>query len=215
MRKFGGNSNFKPSKIRDVPPGQPFVQLWVELLESTALRSLDRYGHLVLLRLEVEHCRHAGKENGYLIVTYDQFVDWGVPRRAIKPTIDHLVKVGLLVLEHRGRGHAGDGDPSLYRLTYLKSKFLPVAGSPYFLEPTNDWKKFEAKPEVSKLRRDKPRGFLHWNPEKQLSEFPRWNPASSPIGPQRGGKTAELRPIAGFQWGNYYIHYGVLGAGGA
>ena len=157
MKKFGARSNFKPSKIRDVPPHESFVQLWVKLLESTALRSLDRYGHLMLLRLEVEHCRHAGKENGYLVVTYDQFVEWGVPRRAIKQTIDRLVRVGLLVVEHRGRGHAGDGDPNLYRLTYLKSKSVPVAGSPYFLEPTNDWEKFEANANASHLQRDQPR----------------------------------------------------------
>ena len=60
MRKFGGNSNFKPSKIRDVPPQEAFIQRWVKLLESTGLRSLDRYGHLMLLRLEVEHCRLSG-----------------------------------------------------------------------------------------------------------------------------------------------------------
>src|SRR6516162_33771 len=101
MTKFGAKSNFKSSKIRDVPPQESFIQLWVRLLESTALRSLDRYGHLMLLRLEVEHCRHAGKENGWLAVTYSQFVKWGVPRRAIKPTINHLVKVGLLVVERR------------------------------------------------------------------------------------------------------------------
>src|SRR5262249_54657671 len=134
MKKLGGKSNFKPSKIRDVAAGEPFIQLGVRLLESLALRSLDRYGHLMLLRLEVEHCRHAGKENGWLTVTYNQLVEWGVPRRAIKPTINRLERVGLLVVERRGRGHAGDGEPNLYRLTYLKSKFVPVAGAPCFLE---------------------------------------------------------------------------------
>lgn len=93
----------------------------------------------MLLRFETEHCRNAGKENGYLIVTYDQFVEWGIPRRFIKPTIAELVNAKLLVVEHRGRGHGGRGDPSLYRITYLKSKFVPGVGSPYFLEPTNDW----------------------------------------------------------------------------
>jgi hypothetical protein len=166
MKKFGAKSNFKPSKIRDVPPGQPFIQLGVKLLESAALRSLDRYGYLMLLRLEVEHCRHAGKENGWLAVTYNQFVECGVPCRAIKATINRLVRVGLLVVERSGRGHAGDGEPNLYRLTYLKSKFVPVAGSPYFLEPTNDWEKFEAKPSGPSLARMRHAPLPAWNPKK-------------------------------------------------
>jgi hypothetical protein len=141
MKKFGDGSNFKPSKVRDVAPGQPFVQRGVKLLESRAMRGLSRYAHSMLLRFEVEHCRHAGKENGYLIVTYDQFVEWGILRKFIKATIDELVNAGLLVVEHKGCAHGGDGQPSLYRLTYLKSKFVPICGSPYYLEPSNDWEK--------------------------------------------------------------------------
>jgi hypothetical protein len=145
MKKFGDGSNFKPSKVRDVPPGQPFVQKGVKLLESQAMRGLSRYAHLMLLRFEVEHCRHAGKENGYLIVTYDQFVEWGVPRKFIKATLGELETAGLLIVEHKGRARGGDGQPSLYRLTYLKSKHVPICGSPYYVEPSNDWKKIGAK----------------------------------------------------------------------
>jgi hypothetical protein len=29
----------------------------------------------MLLRFEVEYCRNAGRKNGYLVVTYDQFVE--------------------------------------------------------------------------------------------------------------------------------------------
>ena len=168
MKKFGHNSNFKPSKVFDVPPNQPFVARWVKLLESRTLRSLSRYGYLILLRFEVEHCRNAGKENGYLIVTYDQFVEWGIPRRFIKPTIGELVKAKLLVVEHRGRGYGGRGDPSLYRITYLKSKFVPAVGSPYFLEPTNDWEKLENAPSKSpksnngRFRRSEPNKSVFW-----------------------------------------------------
>jgi len=153
---FGDKSNFKPSKISDVPPNQPFVQHWVKLLESRAMRSLSRYGFVMLLRFEVEHCRHAGRENGYLAVTYDQFVEWGIPRHQIKPTITELVNAKLLVVERQGRAGQGNGRPSLYRLTYLKSKFVPIAGSPYYLEPSSDWQKLEtAAPERPKPRRGK------------------------------------------------------------
>ena len=72
-------SSFKPSRVHDVPPGQPFVIRGVKLLESASLRSLSGYAFLMLNRFEVEHCRNAGKENGYLVVTYDQFVQMGHP----------------------------------------------------------------------------------------------------------------------------------------
>jgi hypothetical protein len=180
MTKFGDRSNFKPSKISDVPPKQPFITRWVKLLESSALRSLSRYGHLMLNRFEVEHCRNAGKENGYLVVTYDQFVEWGIPRRFIKPTITELVNAKLLIIEHRGRGHGGRGDPSLYRLTYLKSKFVPAAGSPYFLEPTNDWEKLETgSPKSVKSNGAR---FTHSEPNKSVFLGSRvGNPVSSPV----------------------------------
>jgi len=57
-----------------------------------------------------------------------------------------LVNARLLVVEHKGRARGGDGQPSLYRLTYLKSKYVPISGSPYFIEPSNDWEKFDTKP---------------------------------------------------------------------
>jgi hypothetical protein len=213
MKRFGAKSHYKPSKIRDVPPQQPFIQLSVKLLESTALRSLDRYGHLMLSRLQVEHCRHAGKENGWLAVTYNQFVEWGVPRRAIKPTINHLVRVGLLVVERRGRGHAGDGEPSLYRLTYLKSKFVPVAGSPYYLEPTNDWEKFETKTKASKPRRDKLRSVPPLEPRKNsfLGAINGTQPVP-PLEPSAGAKPQNSVKPLGSNGGTALIHYGVLGA---
>jgi hypothetical protein len=177
IKKFGAKSNFKPSKVRDVPPGQPFVQRSVELLESRAMRGLSRHAHRILLRFEVEHCRHAGKENGYLVVTYDQFVEWGVPRKFINPTIAELVTTGLLVVERKGRARAGDGQPSLYRITYLKSKFVPIAGSPYYLEPTNDWKKIETKPPATAPQN--PRR----EPSKIISLSSRiGNRASTPVG---------------------------------
>jgi hypothetical protein len=123
-----------------------------KLLESRALRSLSRYARLMLDRFELEHCRHAGKENGYLVVTFNQFVEWGIARRFITRTITELEEAKLLVVEHRGHGMGGRGDPSLYRLTYLHSKFIPAAGSPYFVEPTNDWENFKPAPPKSANR---------------------------------------------------------------
>ena len=105
---------------------------------------------------------------------------WGIPRRFVNRTIAELVNAKLLIVEHRGRGLGGRGDPSLYRLTYLKSKFVPAAGAPYFLEPTNDWEKLEAAPSKSL----KPTGgrFTHSEPKKSVSLGSLvMNPASSPV----------------------------------
>jgi len=143
---IGGKSNFKPSKIKDVPDGESFVQHSKKLLESLAMRSLSRYGFLMLMRLEVEHLNHAGKENGNLIVTYDQFVEWGIPRRQIRPTIDELLAAGLLHITRAGLARGINGLPTLYLLTYLKSKFASGNGAPRYIEPSNEWQKLRTKP---------------------------------------------------------------------
>jgi hypothetical protein len=92
----------------------------------------------LLDRIELEHCAHAGRENGYLTVTYQQFVEWGIGRRFIKTAIVEAVRLGLLVVEpglYRGGARR---QPSRYRLTYLKWKFVPAVGAPYSLEHTHD-----------------------------------------------------------------------------
>jgi hypothetical protein len=131
----------------------------------------------MLTRFELEHCAHAARENGYLVVTYDQFVEFGILRRFIRPTIDELRAVGLLVIEHQGRYGAGryKTDASMYRLTYLRSKFVPAVGQAYYLEPTNEWRRYVKPP--------KPKTAA----ENRVSQFPRRNCFSSPLGTETNG----------------------------
>ena len=75
-------------------------------------------------------------------------------RRLIRQTIAELEGTGLLVVEHRG----GKSDPALYRLTYLRSKCVPAVGAPYYVEPTNDWQKYEPIPSKPKA---KPNGRMN------------------------------------------------------
>jgi hypothetical protein len=121
-------ADYRSAKVRDIPPGEPWVPHSAELLASDAMRSLSRPAFLMLARIELEHCRHSGRENGHLVITYSQFVESGIVRRLVRPTIAELQAVGLLVVEHQGRYGAGRNktDASQYRLTYLKSKFVPV-----------------------------------------------------------------------------------------
>ena len=66
------------------------------LLESPAMRALNLAAIRVMHRLEVEHMNHGGAENGRLIVTHDQFIEWGVPRNAVSPAIRELVALGFV-----------------------------------------------------------------------------------------------------------------------
>jgi hypothetical protein len=206
--KFGNKSSFKPSKVRDVPAGESFVQHWSRLIESRAWRSLSRYAFLALFRLEAEHCNHAGKENGWLVVTYDQFEEWGIPRRWIKPVVTELVNAKLLVIERQGRAAKGDGVPSLYRLTYLKSKFVPVAGSPRYIEPSSDWQALE-DPNATIPDQPKPQ---YPTPSLRKSFFSVTPVVTEPVTPvvteQNPARPNSADPLSN-DGCNYYLHYGV------
>jgi hypothetical protein len=114
---------------------EPFVQHRLALLESPAWRCLSRDAHLLLARIEIEHMRHAGQDNGHLVVTYEDFTKYtGGHRRAIAQAIDDAEVLGLL---ETSRGRAGNGDfraPNRFRLTYLPANRCG---------PTDEWLQVE------------------------------------------------------------------------
>jgi hypothetical protein len=116
-----------------------FVAKPPALLRSAVWRSLGIYGRRMLDALEVEHCNHGGKENGYLVLTYDDAVRWGIPRRSFRATLAELVRKKLVEITHQGsyRGSA-QLDPNLYRLTYLRFALRGVGTTQYF-PATHDW----------------------------------------------------------------------------
>jgi len=156
---------YSPSKAAKAALGtNGFVAHTAELLQSKAWRS--RSIHLVRLldRLELENIAHAGKENGYLRVTWGQLVEYGLGRRFISAAIHEGVQLGLLQITHQGRYRAGKTDPSLYRLTYLASKFMPLTGPPEYHPPTDDWRDRE-NGRTKPARPQKHRSFGHpWEP---------------------------------------------------
>jgi hypothetical protein len=130
----------------------------------------------LLDRIELEHCAHAGRENGYLTVPYNQFVEAGIGRRFIKAAIDEAVRLGLLIVE-RGLYRGGARrQPSRYRLTYLKWKFVPAAGAPYYLEPTHDWRHFRPEKKARKSGRMATTGEPPRSTTGELSKRPRERP---------------------------------------
>jgi hypothetical protein len=107
-----------------------YVKRRLGLNESAAMAELTLAAHRVLLRLEIELLKHAGKNNGALIVTYNDFVAFGMHRSTIAPAIRLLVEVGLIAITDRGWRTAQYGRPARYRITYL-----PAYGKP----PTDEW----------------------------------------------------------------------------
>jgi hypothetical protein len=109
-----------------------FIPHLVEMVQSPAWSILSRTARQVLDCIEIELARHGGKDNGELIVTYDQFVAYGIHRQAIAPAIRELIALGFLEVTEPGRaGNADFRRPSKYRVTYRETNDAP---------PTHEWR---------------------------------------------------------------------------
>ena len=157
------------SRQRRFLGGRQFAARPLDLLESPAFQVLSLSGHRFLLRLEIEHLHHGGKENGNLPCTYE---DFGVliHRHCVAAAKRECEALGLV--EVMEVGHARPGEfrrPSIYRLTYL-----PTGNT----QPSDEWRVIKTvarAQEIAKAARDearkKPRkkqkasgGFCHVPP---------------------------------------------------
>jgi hypothetical protein len=177
-----GKSHFRAGKVREIPPGEPFVMIWSQLAERLARLDLSAAAHKALWRLVVEHCRHAGLENGALIVTHRQFEEIGIRHGGVKPALDELAAAGLIGVTRSGRGRNGDGVPNRYRITFLKAKFVPITGEPYYLPPTHEW--LDRPESAAKKPRAEERKC---SPENHFTGERICSPARSESAPQRDG----------------------------
>ncbi len=115
------------------PKDQPWIWLTRDLLESEAWRSLSHAGMGVVFRVMLEHMAHAGTENGNLVVTYDDFVKFGIRRQSINAAIREAIERGFIIVTVQGRASVGEARwPNRYALTWLPLK----DGAP----ATNRWK---------------------------------------------------------------------------
>ena len=133
--RSSGKSNGREGKIRGAPEGSSWVWLTFELLSSDAWRSRSRNCIRLIDRLILEHMAHAGRENGSLIVTYNQFKEFGVRRNDIKRSVDEAVAYGLLRVTEQGGFKGASKLPNRYRLT-----FLPSDEKGYVRLASNEWK---------------------------------------------------------------------------
>jgi hypothetical protein len=113
-----------------------YVPHRLDMLQSPAWRALGGAARAVLDRIEIERMKHSGQKNGDLIVTYNDFVAYGMRRPSIAPAIRQAVALGLLEITQRGRRSAAGANPAHYRLTYL-----PTPDG----DPTDDWRNVKPK----------------------------------------------------------------------
>jgi hypothetical protein len=114
----------------------------IDALESPAYRTLSLSGHRVLARIQIEHARHGGRENGRLTVTFKDFEDYGIHRHAIAPAIREAEALGFVRITQLGR--AGNGEfriPNKFALTHLPTENGQVAA-------TDDWRRIKTLEEA-------------------------------------------------------------------
>ena len=91
----------------------------------------------ILDRLEIEHMQHAGKENGELCVSFDQFVAAGVSRKIVRAAEEAAEALGLLVVVRSEEITRNIRQPNKYRLTYVPEKNRRA--------PTDEWQDITAE----------------------------------------------------------------------
>jgi len=87
-----------------------------------------------------EHMNHAGKENGRLLATYDQLVEFGIGRRMIHSTISEAEALGLITVERGGRRGYAASDLNKFTLTFLPVRNPDPQVRGHYVQAPNDWK---------------------------------------------------------------------------
>ena len=115
------------------------------MLDSPAWQARSVPLSRILERLEIEHMRHAGMNNGGLQVSSGQFVDCGVSRKDIRRSLQLGADLGLLEVKRPIKKTMGPlRTPNEYRLTYLpEGQRLP----------SDEWKRVDRKQSGAAQRR--------------------------------------------------------------
>jgi hypothetical protein len=131
----------------------------------------------ILERLEVEHMRHAGKENGNLCVSYDQLVEAGVSRKMIRAAENAGEALGLLAVKPSETLQGNIRGASEYRLTYVPEKGRRA--------PSDEWL------DVSREKAEAiVAAFQKVAAQKRGPSYPRATRTSSPFGKLQGSTSS-------------------------
>lgn len=129
VRKFTS-----PPRIEDGDgsSSQRWQWLTIELLESAAFTTLSANANRAFFRIIIQHTSHAALENGKLVITHPQFVEYGVTGEYVADALDELAYKGLIKIK-RGRAGSGVAHPNMFTLTFVGN----FEGAP----PTNEWRR--------------------------------------------------------------------------
>jgi hypothetical protein len=108
------------------------------MLESWAWRELLRHkvAYLIVMRVIVEYLKHAGQDNGRLVVTYEDLMnDCGIGRRHIPEGLDIAEALGCLVIHRSRKSRRNQKPPNRYALP-----FYPIAEE----FETNPWNRIKS-----------------------------------------------------------------------
>ena len=93
---------------------EPFIMLPRKLLASRAWQALGINGRRFVDFLMIEHMRHGGRQNGFLVAPHRQLEEFGIGARLVSGAIEEAERLGLVDCR-RGVGRR----PSLFELTWL------------------------------------------------------------------------------------------------
>jgi hypothetical protein len=133
------------SKAR-FPDHEPHIRLRFCMMESPAWKALSLSARRVLDRIEIEFGRRKGnpEANGDLIVTYDDFVAYGITRRLVRPALNEVIALGFVRVTRMGAaGNADDRMATMYLITYQH------AGSAQYVE--DNWKRIKTDEEAEAI----------------------------------------------------------------
>jgi len=125
-----------------------FAPRLIDMLGSPPYRVLNLAEHRVLARLEIELASHGGLENGNLIVTYEQFADYGVRDQSVASAIRATAALGFITVKPGRGGNSEFYNPSKYELTYRHIQYHRYGD---IIEPTNDWKRIKTVEEAQQI----------------------------------------------------------------
>ena len=125
-----------------------FAGSWVShrltMKESAAWRALPDNARRLLDRLELEHMRHGGSQNGALVCTYDHCAEAGIRRASVALAIRQAVALGFLQITQAGYRTAAEfRAPNLFRLTYVYGRVRNP-------EPTDEWEAIETDEQATR-----------------------------------------------------------------
>jgi hypothetical protein len=117
----------------------------IEMLESPAYRVLSVSAHRVISRIEIEHARHGGNDNGNLPVTKHDFMAYGMDHNAVAPAIREAEALGFIRMKRGRGGNADYRQPNRFFLTFAHGR-----GSRAY-PPMHDWRKIKTIEEAQAI----------------------------------------------------------------